>query len=126
MPEDPGLLVSLRQLFSTLTDIAATRLALLANEWEEERLRLLQLFLFALCTAVCFAIACVLIVIFVVVLFWDEHRFAVLGLMGGLFSLVGVMCLIGLNTRLRSGSKVFSASLAELQQDRAQLKRTDE
>ena len=126
MPEGTGLLSSLRQLFCTLTGIVATRLELLVNEWEEERLRLLQVFLFALCAAICFAIASVLIVIFIAVLFWDEHRLAALGLMAGLFSLGGVLCAVSLNNRLRAGSKLFSASLAELQQDRTQLKRSNE
>lgn len=121
MSQSPGLLASVRQLFATLTGIAATRLALLANEWEEERLRLTQVLLFALLAAIAFGIACVLLVIFVAVLFWDEHRLAALGGMSVAFFALGTVFVVTLNAKLRSGSKMFSASLGELQQDRVAL-----
>jgi uncharacterized membrane protein YqjE len=121
MSQNTGLFASVRQLLATLTGIAATRLALLVNEWQEERLRLTQVLLFALLAAISFGIACVLLVIFVAVLFWDEHRLAALGLMTAIFFLIGGLFVFGLNAKLRSGSKLFSASLAELEQDRAQL-----
>jgi uncharacterized membrane protein YqjE len=122
MSQGTGLLASVRQLFATLAGIAATRLALLANEWEEERLRLMQVLLFALLTAITFGIACVLLVIFVAVLFWEEHRLAALGGMSAAFFLLGILFVAMLNRKLRAGSKLFSASLAELQQDRAVLR----
>jgi uncharacterized membrane protein YqjE len=122
--ENTGLFTSVRQLFATLTGIAATRLALLVNEWQEERLRLTQVLLFALLAAISFGIACVLLVIFVAVLFWDEHRLAALGVMTGVFFLVGGLFVLRLNAKLRSGSKLVSARLAELEHDRSQLRRS--
>ena len=44
MPEASwGLMESVKRLLSTLASIASTRLELLANELEEERLRLTQM-----------------------------------------------------------------------------------
>ncbi len=126
MSEGKGLMASLRQLLGTLTEIAATRLELLTNEWAEERLRLLRIFFYAFCAAISLAIACVLLVIFIIILFWNEHRLAALGLLTILFSLIGILSLFGLKSLLGSNSKLFSASLAELQQDYKQLHANDE
>ncbi len=126
MPEGNGLMASLRRLLGTLTEIAATRLELLANEWAEERLRLLQILFYAYCAAISLTIACVLIVIFIIILFWDEHRLTALGLLTVLFALAGILSLLGLKSILSSSSKLFSASLAELQQDHKQLHANDE
>lgn len=112
---------SVKRLLSTLTSIAATRLELLANELQEERLRLAQMLLFALVALFCFSVAILLLVMFVVVAFWDEHRLAVLGGFSILFFLSGTLTAVLLRSKARAGSRLFSASLAELAKDREQL-----
>ncbi len=52
--QSAGLMESLKRLVSTLTSIVSTRLELLANELQEERLRLTQMLVFALICAVLF------------------------------------------------------------------------
>ena len=112
---------SLRQLISTLTSIVSTRLELLANELQEERLRLTQMLFFSLCTLFLFSIGIVLLVAFIVVLFWDEHRLAVLGFMSALFLALGTVTALMLRNKSLARAKLFSASLAELVKDREQL-----
>lgn len=121
MPEGPGLLGSIKRLLATLSEVVATRLELLSNEWQEERLRLLQVLLFALFAVFSLCMAILLLVFFLVVLFWDEHRLSILAVLSFGFFIAGGVLFLMLQSKLRNGSKLFSASLAELQKDRESL-----
>src|SRR5450759_5550481 len=91
MPEaSSGLMGSAKRLASTLTSIVSTRLELLANELQVERLRLTQMLLFYLCALFCFGMGVLLLTVFILVLFWDEYRFAVLGGLCILLSLIHI------------------------------------
>ncbi len=122
MPQaSPGLMGSARRLLSTLTSIVSTRLELLANELQEERLRLAQMLLFALFALFCFCMVVLLLTVFIVVLFWDDHRLAVLGILSTVFFVLGTLAAMLLRSKARAGSQLFSASLAELARDKEQL-----
>lgn len=120
MPE-PRLFDALRQLAATLTGMAATRLALLANEWHEERVRLTEILLLSVLVLFLLGGAVVLGTAFLVVLFWDTHRLLVLGGLGILFAVLGGLVLLQLRSAIQQKPKLFAASLAELQRDRASL-----
>jgi uncharacterized membrane protein YqjE len=121
MPEaSSGLMGSAKRLASTLTSIVSTRLELLANELQEERLRLTQMLLFYLCALFCFGMGVLLLTVFIMVLFWDDYHFAVLGLCI-LFFVLGTLMAMLLRNKAQSKSKLFSVSLAELAKDREQL-----
>lgn len=117
-----GLMGSARQLLSTLTSIVSTRLELLGNELQEERLHLTQMLIFVLSALFCFGMGVLLLTIFIVVLFWDDHRLATLGALSGLFFAVGALLAILLRSKAQAKPRLFSASLAELAKDRKQLK----
>lgn len=119
--ESSGLMGSVKGLLSTLTSIVSTRLELLVNELQEERLRLSQMIVFALFALFCFGMGLLLLTIFIVVLFWDDHRLAVLGVLCTFFFLLGSVMVLLLRGRVQAKSKLFSASLAELSQDRKYL-----
>jgi len=122
MPEaSSGLMDSAKQLLSTLTSIASTRLELLANELQEERLHLTQMLLFALFALFCFGLGVLLLTMFIVVVFWDDHRLAALGILSILFFAAGTLTAILLRGRMQAKSKLFSVSLAELARDREHL-----
>lgn len=122
MPEaSPGLMDSAKRLLSTLSATVSTRIELLANELQEERLRLMQMLLFALCALFCFGLAVLLLTIFIVVLFWDEHRLVALGVMCGIFFAMGGLMAILLRNAMQAQPKLFSATLAELAKDREHL-----
>ncbi len=118
---DFSLFEALKQFGASLSDIAATRLALLANELHEERLRLTQMLLFTLIALFCLGVAVLLSTAFLVVLFWDSHRLLVIGLLTGLFFAVGGVMLWLLRAQVRQKPKLFAASLAELDKDKAAL-----
>ena len=119
--QSAGLMESLRRLASTLVSIVSTRLELLANELHEERLHLTQMLLYALFAIFCFGMGLLLLTIFVVVLFWDDHRLAVLGGLSILFFALGLLLATVMRARAQSKSKLFSFSIAELAKDRDQL-----
>lgn len=116
-----GLFASLRNLAVTLTAVAQTRLELLANEVEEEKLRFGQLLLFGSVALFCLAVGSVFLAIFVTVLLWDSHRLLVLGGLAVLFFSLGGAAAVMFRARASAGSRLFAASLAELGKDRQQL-----
>ena len=116
-----GLMGSVKRLTSTLTTLVSTRLELLANELQEERLRLTQMLLFTLAAVFCFGMFLLLLTIIIVVLFWDDHRLAVLGALSIIFFASGSLAVVMLRGKAQEKSRLFSASLAELTKDTERL-----
>ncbi len=116
-----GLVASLRNFAATLSGVAQTRLELLANEVEEEKLRFGQLLLFGSIALFCLAMGSMFLAIFVTILLWDSHRLLVLGGFAVLFLSLGGVAVVMFRARASAGSRLFAASLAELGKDRRQL-----
>lgn len=116
-----GLLASLRRLTANAVDILRTRLALLATEVEEESLRLAQIAFWALVALLFLTLGLITFTLLVVVVFWDTHRVMVVAVLTVLYMGLGIGIGLWVRTRLRAGSKLFAASLAELAKDREQL-----
>ena len=112
---------SVKRLLGTLSAIVATRLELLSNELQEERLYLTRMLLLSMMALFCFGLAVLLLTVFIVVLFWDDHRLAVLGALSASFFALGTLLVMLLRGKARAKTKLFSASLAELAKDREQL-----
>lgn len=121
MAESSGLMASLKQLASTLLAISQTRLELLANEMEEERFRVGQMLLYGGIALLFFGLTILLLTVFIVVAFWDSYRLMAVGGLAALYFTAGVLAMSALRTLARQRSKLFTASLAELARDRAQL-----
>jgi uncharacterized membrane protein YqjE len=75
----PGLLASLQRLTATLLDILQTRVEIVATEFEEERARLQELLVFGILTLFFVGVGLTLFTLFVVMLYWETQRLAVLG-----------------------------------------------
>lgn len=118
MSESTGLMESLKRMAGTLLVILQTRIELLSNEIEEERLRVGQVLLYGSVALLFFGWAIMLLTMFVLVLFWDSHRLLVLGSFAALFFVAGLLACIALRRVARKKSKLFSTSLAELAVDR--------
>jgi uncharacterized membrane protein YqjE len=116
-----GLLGSLKTLASTLLGIGCTRLELLSNEVEEQRVWLSSILIWTFISLFCAAVGVVLVAIFLVVVFWDTHRLLTLSLLASLFLLGAMFSLQMVRDKIRAKPKLFSASLAELAKDREQL-----
>jgi uncharacterized membrane protein YqjE len=116
-----GLLGSIKALVATLIDIAHTRLQLLGNEIQEERLRVRQLLLLAVIAGFFFVLAVVLFTLFVIVFFWDSNRLLAIGGFAGFYLAIAAAFVIALRNRAARGSRLFKASLGELRKDRSGL-----
>ncbi len=116
-----GLLASLRQLTSTLIEILYTRLELFAAEIDEERVRIARALWLVAVGVFCLSLGTLLAVLFLVVLFWDTHRLAVLGGLAAGFLLAGITAMLMLKARLSQRVRMFSQSLEELKRDHDRL-----
>lgn len=117
-----GLIASLQGLLDSLLAIAQTRIELVANEYEEERERLRELLLYGMITLFFFGFGVVLLTLFVILLLWEPHGLLVVGGFAAAYLVAGLIALIVLVTRARQRPRVFSATIAELRNDREQMK----
>ena len=120
-PRPPGLLDSAARLVRTALGLARTRLEILATEVEEERIRITQLALLVAGIVFCVQVAVILLVLLVVVLLWDTHRLATLGVLTGLFFLAALAGVVWLRHLARSRPKLFASTIAELRKDEDRL-----
>ena len=120
-----GLFSALKNLLGTLLAIGKTRAELLVTEVEEEKLRLMSLWAKAFSVAWLFALGIVMAICCIALLFW-EQRVLVFGVAAGLFLFAGLLVFVSLRRQLAQPSKMFRASLAELDTDMAQLRRREE
>ena len=65
------------------------------------------------------------LMVFLTVLFWEEHRLLALGISTAVCIGGGLIAASNAARAFRSGTKLFSASLAELARDRAALREPD-
>jgi uncharacterized membrane protein YqjE len=116
-----GLLGSASHLLAVLVSAAETRVGILATELQEERVRLGRLLLVGAATLFCLGLGIVLLSVFVVVLYWDSDRLAVLGLLSGLFLGLGVVNAIVLAVVSRSNPRALRGTVEVLAKDRESL-----
>ncbi len=112
---------SLKRMAGTLLAIVQTRLELLSNEFEEERLRVSLMLLYG-CVALFFiGLSIMLLTVIFVLCFWDSHPLLVLGSFAVLYFIAGLIALKALSRMAQERSKLFSTSLSELSDDLERL-----
>lgn len=117
-----GLFSALKSMIATLVAIGRTRAELLVVELEEEKLRLMSLWSKAIGAAFLLAVGVVMAVFCLALAFW-EQRVLVFGIFAALFIGGGLFLIGSLKQQARQPSKMFRASLNELETDLAQLRR---
>ena len=117
-----GLLRSIKHLAAALLAAAQTRLEILATEFEEDRLRLMQLVFLGLAAAFCLGVGIVLAVTYIVVYFWDTHRLLAVGILILIFLAAGAVLAWILRDKVRAWPKPFAAARGELSKDEAALR----
>ncbi|MHB8742400.1 MAG: phage holin family protein [Sulfuricaulis sp.] len=117
-----GLFGSIKKLAASAVSHLYTRLDLLAIEFAEEKIRLTSLFFGAILALFFTIMSFVLASLFVIMLYWDTpYRLHAVVLLAALF-LIGAVFTGGMvRAKLKSKSRLFEASLAELYKDRQQL-----
>ena len=117
-----GVVPSLKNAAATLLTTGKTRLELLGNEIEAEKLRAVRLLLLAQAMMFCIGVGILLAVALLMTVFWD-NRLLVLGLSCAVFLALGGLA-YGYFTRAAQRSPedaVFADSIAELREDLRQL-----
>lgn len=109
-----GLLAAVRRLAASLTAVLHTRAQLLFTEVEEEASRIFELLLYELVSLFFLAMGLLLATLFVVMLFWDDHRMAVLGGFTLFYFAIGGGAAWMVYHRVKHRPRLFAASLAEL------------
>ena len=117
-----GLFSALKNLVATLLAIGKTRAELLVTELEEEKFRLMSLWAKAIGAAFLLALGVVMFVCCIALAFW-EQRVVVFGVFAALFVGGGLFLVSSLKRQAGQPSKMFKASLSELEADMAQLRR---
>ncbi len=120
---DAGWTGSLRARLDNLLAAAQTRLELLTVELQEEKLRLARLLFMTVLAALFLGFAAVFAALWITVALWDSHRLLALGLATGLFVTLGVAAATVAARTVAAGSRLFAASIDELNHDRSALKR---
>lgn len=118
-----GLFSALKNLVATLLAIGKTRAELLVTELEEEKFRLMSLWAKAIGAAFLLALGVVMLVCCIALAFW-EQRLIVFGIFAALFVGGGLVLASSLKRQASQPSKMFKASLSELEADMAQLRRS--
>ena len=116
-PGRGGLFASAKGLLGTGVALLQNRLELLGVELAEERVRLFSVLAYGGAAFLCLAAGLVFLAVFLTVLMWDSNRLLALGVFSALFLGAGVVSLLVAMGLARSGSRLFSASLAELRKD---------
>jgi uncharacterized membrane protein YqjE len=119
-----GLFSALKGIAVTLLTSGRTRLELLSNEIEVEKLRVIELVLVAFVMALCFGVGIVLAVALLTMLFW-EQRLAVLTVCALFFFVLGGVFLARFRRDARRPGRIFTASVAELDRDLQHLEGDD-
>jgi uncharacterized membrane protein YqjE len=123
---ESGFFSSLKQLLSTVLEIAQVRLELVGTELELEKRRLFDGLLWGAIALLCLGIGLVLLCGFVVLLFWDGYRLAAVGVLSLIFVGAGLFLAINTRKKMRNQHTMFGASLNELKQDQTALRPQDQ
>lgn len=117
-----GLFAALKNSLATLISIGKTRAELLVTELEEEKYRLMSLWSKAIGAAFMLAVGVILAIFCVALAFW-EQRLLVFAIFAVLFVGGGLWLIGSLKRQAAEPSKMFRASLTELEADMAALRR---
>lgn len=119
------LSASLRGLIDSALATVQTRIELLVVEVREEKLRAASFLFNTVLAALFLAFGVVFLAVFLTVLWWDEHRLLVLGISTAVLFAAGLLTASRASHEFKRSGRLFSASLAELTQDRKAVGRDE-
>jgi len=116
-----GLFASISTVAATLLVMGQTRLELLGNEIETQKLQALRILLLAQALIFSAGLGVLLLVVLLALLAWDQ-RLWVLGGFAALFAIAAAGFYRALMRAVNTPEPAFAATLAELRQDIVNLK----
>ena len=106
----------------SLVGLLRTRLELFALEAAEEKSRLIKVLGMAFAALLFLTLAVLVFSVTVAVAFWPtENRYLALGLLAGLYALIGLGLFLAVRRELLSGPVPFAATFEDLGRDADQL-----
>ena len=111
------MLDSVRSAAHALLEALHTRVELAATEMEEQIVRLAHLAVYFALALFCLALAILLGVLLLVVLYWDSNRVAVLAILCGVFGAGAFGLALAARAVARERPRVLAATLHELSGD---------
>lgn len=121
-----GVGARLRSYAAEAIGILQTRLELFATEVAEEKLRLGTFLGYAALAFFFLGFGVVLLALLVTVLLWDSHRLLALGIFTALFLVIGTVAALFAARISGQASRLFAASISELEQDRDMIRPDNE
>ena len=126
MPDDSqrdgGISGALSRLSGSLIALLRTRIELATVEFDEERERIKEMLLLAVCAALLGLFALLFASLLVIVYFWDSNRLAATGAVAVFYVVLAMAVYARMKQRLRDKPQPFAATLSELEQDAASLR----
>lgn len=113
---------SLARLAASLLATLRNRIELASVEIEEETLRLYNFLLQSLIALFFFGLAFTMLMVLVIVLFWEEHRIAVLVSLALLFGFIATCLALTAKYTYQNKPPMLHDTLAELAKDMAALR----
>ena len=114
-----GLLASLRRLGENLLSTVHDRIELVAVELQEEKLRLVQTFIWISTAVFTGMMALVFVSLTIVYLFWDQWRLGVLITLAVVYTLIFIAVVLAFRRHLAREPRPLDATLKELAEDRS-------
>ncbi len=115
----PGILSSVRTLADNLLATVHDRVELVSLELQEEKQRLIQIFIWISAAIFSGMMAVTFASITVVYFFWENARIAALGGLALFYTAAVVALIAGFRRYIRRQPKPFAATLHELKTDRS-------
>jgi uncharacterized membrane protein YqjE len=112
-----AILAAAGRVASTLIAMVGTRLELAAVEFQEDARRLLGYLAWTLLAVFLAAGSIMLVVLFVILLFWDSYRLLAVAGMAMLLSLGAGLIVMSVRSKLNAQTPLFADTLAELRKD---------
>jgi uncharacterized membrane protein YqjE len=116
-----NLLSSIKNLVSTGTTIAQTRLELISVDVQIARTKLISLLAMIVSALFFLFFGLVMLALFIVIYSWESDRMLALGLLTSAFLLIGLILTLLVMQSMRTMPRLFEASIAELAKDRESL-----
>jgi uncharacterized membrane protein YqjE len=120
---DGGISGALSRLTGSVLALLRTRIELAAVEFGEERARAKELIFLIACATSLALFALMFVSLFVIVYFWDSNRLAAAGAVAVFYIVLAAAVFVRLRQHMRNTPAPFAATLAELEQDAASLRR---
>lgn len=122
--DQPGFFDSLRRALATLIEIAHLRLELVGVELEASVQHWLNVLLWSALALFSGSLAILMLLLTVLIAFWDTHRMLAAGLITGLLAGTALAAMFVVRRRIRTHPRLLATTVAELRRDAAALRDT--